>query len=86
MIEDVRQEDSEFPVCALCGSSDRKAMYKPKKDYVGLSNTFSASQGVLGAQNVVRCAQCGLIYVCPRLKSESIITAYARSVDELCVS
>ena len=76
----------EYVPCNLCGSTDYKIMYQPtKKDY-DPSEIFSASGGVMGTQQIVKCNHCGLVYVNPRVKNEIVVNAYSDAVDELYVS
>ncbi len=77
---------AEHPSCNVCGSCERVLLHAPKRAGVPVCETFSASKGVLAAQRIVRCARCGLVYVCPRLPSDQILDAYARSADALYVS
>lgn len=76
----------EYVNCNLCGSKDYNVMYEPtKKDY-DPTQIFSASGGVMGTQHIVRCKECGLVYVNPRVEEELVIDAYSNAEDELYVS
>ena len=83
---DERQTPAESPPCNACGSCERVLVRAPKCAGVPVRETFSASKGVLAAQRIVRCARCGLVYVCPRPPSGQILDAYALSADALYVS
>ncbi len=78
--------DLDYPKCNLCSSAEVEILFLPKKTNESLIKYFSASQGILGAQRIVRCKQCNLVYVSPRIKSSTIIDAYSTSVDDLYVS
>lgn len=82
----MENQELEYPACNQCGSTEYKVLFEPKNRDVDLRETFSASHGILGAQRVVKCSKCGLIYVCPRLNQEIVVGAYEDSADELYVS
>lgn len=72
--------------CNLCGCSEYKIMYKPQKNDFDPGKIFSASGGIMGTQQIVRCKECGLVYVNPRIKRDIVLNAYSDAVDELYVS
>jgi len=57
----------EFPVCALCGSDNRRAVYADARDI---------SIGVPGQFTIVRCQACGLTYLCPRPTAQKLSNYY----------
>jgi len=72
--------------CNLCGRDNYRVMYKPETEVYNPEEIFSASGGVRGTQTIVKCNNCGLVYVNPRVKPETIVNAYTDAVDELYVS
>ena len=82
--------DSRFESvkCNLCGADDFDVLYKakpPEARSVSSGNYAAASFHILEDQ-VVRCRQCGLVYINPRPKSETIVKGYSDAVDEAYVS
>lgn len=53
----------EFPACALCGSEDRVIVY---------GNAHDLLYGTPGYFDIVRCRECGLVYLCPRPTPECL--------------
>jgi 2-polyprenyl-3-methyl-5-hydroxy-6-metoxy-1,4-benzoquinol methylase len=82
----MNQECLENVPCNLCGSLDYAVMYQPAKERYNPEEVFSASGGVRGTQTIVKCHNCGLVYVNPRVKPEIVVSAYTGAVDELYVS
>ncbi len=80
------EEHYEYVPCNLCGGKEYDVIYKPSKKEFNPHEIFSASGGVMGTQQIVRCRHCGLMYVNPRIKPEIVIGAYGDAVDELYVS
>jgi len=72
--------------CNLCGSENYKVKIKPDIENYDPKDVFSASGGIMGTQQVVRCKDCGLLYVNPRIKEDIIINSYSDAEDELYVS
>lgn len=72
--------------CNLCGKSDYMVMYNPNTSDYQPEEVFSASGGVRGTQQIVKCKHCGLVYVNPRVKQHIVVEAYTDAVDELYVS
>ncbi len=75
--------------CNLCGKNDYVVMYKAalKKGEGGESvEKFSAASTHVTEDQVVKCKNCGLIYINPRLKPGKIISGYSEAVDEVYVS
>ena len=79
----------EYINCNLCGNSSHKVIFKARydlekdKDY---AVKFRSSGDELLIDQVVRCNNCGFIYVNPRLKSEIILDSYAAGEDKVFVS
>lgn len=72
--------------CNLCGSDKFKVIIKPSKKVDDPSKIISASGGVMGTQQIVRCSHCGLAYVNPRIKSNIVVNAYSEANDSLYAS
>lgn len=79
----------EYVKCNLCGKeNDYAVIYKatpPEQRNVSSENYSAASYHVLEDQ-VVRCNNCGLMYINPRPRSEMIVKGYSDAVDENYVS
>jgi SAM-dependent methyltransferase len=63
----VTASDLEFPDCALCGSANHRLVYAGAHDL---------SQGISGQFAVVRCSNCGLVYLSPRPTPEHLVDYY----------
>jgi len=70
----------------LCQGEDFAIRTKPRVRDFDPDKVFSASHGIMGTQQIVRCRRCGLMFVNPRIKSERVVNAYQDSEDELYVS
>lgn len=82
----MNNEHLEEVACNLCGSTDFAVKYLPTNTDYDPTKIFSASGGIMGTQQIVRCRSCGLIYVNPRVKQETVSEAYSEAVDELYIS
>ncbi|MGD8561507.1 MAG: class I SAM-dependent methyltransferase [Desulfarculaceae bacterium] len=70
--------------CNLCGSSQYTVIHPPRYDLARpdkVSETFRSSGDEMLLDQLVRCDECGLMYLNPRLKSEVIIEAYSGGQD-----
>lgn len=72
--------------CNLCGKDDYCVRVRPTKENYDPQKVFSASGGIMGTQQIVRCRHCGLMYVNPRVKADQVLSAYGEAVDELYLS
>lgn len=78
--------------CNLCGGTSYKVFYEGKiKDdplisLDALKKDYSASSNIILTDRIVKCDFCGLVFVNPRLKLNSIIECYSQAIDELYVS
>jgi SAM-dependent methyltransferase len=79
----------EHVTCNLCGEDDFMVVYparyedaKPEE----IMETFRSSGDEILVDQLVRCCNCGLQYLTPRLKSDLIITGYSEGTDETFVS
>jgi len=75
--------------CAVCDADDYEvvypAQYEREKD-VDLVQKFRASGDELLIDQLVRCRQCGLQYINPRLSSDVILAGYTEGDDPTYVS
>lgn len=79
--------DYEYVVCNLCGSDNYVIVHKGIPDEKGSPQEKYKSSGNQVAQDqIVRCKECGLIYVNPRLKEDIIVKGYSEGSDETFVS
>ena len=74
--------------CALCGSDDVDIRYPSQRaDNVQITpDEFRSSGDEALRDPLVRCRQCRLEYVTPRLKASVVLEGYANAVDETFVS
>jgi len=75
--------------CTICGSSKYSVIYEAdyslEKDR-DLAQKFRASGDELLVDQLVKCADCGLIFINPRLKSSLVTKGYEEGSDEVFVS
>lgn len=76
----------EHVPCNLCGRDDYQVRISPTNPQFDPQTVFSASGGIRGTQQIVKCRRCGLMYVNPRVKKECVLAAYSDAVDEMYVS
>jgi 2-polyprenyl-3-methyl-5-hydroxy-6-metoxy-1,4-benzoquinol methylase len=79
----------EEVACNLCGSGDVRVLQAGRdatRTPTELARTFSSSSDEPLTQQLVICANCGLQYVTPRLRSEAVLESYSKGVDEQFVS
>ena len=77
----------EYVKCNLCGSSEYEIVHKGLKDEkVDLTKKYSSSSNIIGNDQIVKCKNCGLKYVNPRLTDNEIVSGYSEGSDELFVS
>jgi 2-polyprenyl-3-methyl-5-hydroxy-6-metoxy-1,4-benzoquinol methylase len=84
-----RDEILEHVSCAVCGSGGHdvvfEARYENERD-LDLIQKFRASGDELLIDRLVRCRDCGLQYISPRLRSDLILASYAEGEDPVYVS
>ncbi len=77
----------EYIKCNLCGKDDYKVLYPAvpmeKRDIV---KEYSASSAEILKDQVVKCNNCGFVYINPRPKAEQIVEGYSAAQDELYAS
>lgn len=81
MLEQVR--------CNLCGADDYEIVYPARYKEArpeAIMETFRSSGDEILVDQLVRCRQCGLEYLNPRLRSDVIITGYSEGADEAFIS
>lgn len=75
--------------CNLCGSDDFSVVYPARYQDArpeAIMETFRSSGDEVLVDQLVRCRQCGLQYLNPRLKSDVILEGYREGIDETFVS
>lgn len=72
--------------CNICGSKEREVIIKPSRKVSDPTKIISASGGVMGTQQVVKCKSCGLCYVNPRIKPDIVVNSYSEADDSLYAS
>lgn len=78
----------EHVACNLCGANDPLTILPSQRDgHVEISaNEFRSSGDEPLVDPLVKCRQCGLEYVTPRLNHSVVLEGYAAAVDETFVS
>jgi 2-polyprenyl-3-methyl-5-hydroxy-6-metoxy-1,4-benzoquinol methylase len=74
-----------FVDCPLCGRNRTETLYEPWNNSVDEREVLSASGGIRGTQRIVKCLECKLIYVNPRLSPDVVVDSYAGAEDEVYV-
>ena len=75
--------------CNLCGADDYEVVYPPRYDDAqpdAIMETFRSSGDEILVDQLVRCRQCDLQYLTPRLKGDVVITGYSEGTDEAFIS
>lgn len=75
--------------CNYCGQNDYQVVYPPRYELAKpdeIAQTFRSSGDELLLDQLVRCKQCGLQYLNPRLRSDVVIQGYSVGEDETFVS
>lgn len=78
----------ENVACNICGADDFDVVYPELPGLAGLNpkEVFSSSSHNISVEQVVRCKNCGLVYVTPRFKPTVVVGGYSGAVDEDYVS
>ncbi|MCW5886820.1 MAG: class I SAM-dependent methyltransferase [Anaerolineales bacterium] len=79
----------EHVKCNLCGADDYEVVYPPRYEDAKpeeIANTFRSSGDEVLLDQLVRCKQCGLMYLTPRLRADVVIDGYSAGTDEMFVS
>jgi len=75
--------------CNLCGSVDLKTIYEARADLErdpAFADKFRASSDELLTLPLVRCRQCSLLFVNPRIARGAMLDGYASGADPMYVS
>jgi len=79
-------ENFDLINCPLCSSAQckelKKSTYPPSLTASELINIYKSSSDNKLYERVVKCSNCSLVYLNPRLKSEAIISSYENGIDE----
>lgn len=67
--------------CPVCDSTSSTVLYRPRVVIDDPQRLFGAASGIPGAQTIVRCTACQMIYESPRFDEADIIAGYASSND-----
>tara|TARA_Y100000590_G_scaffold371896_1_gene434533 strand:+ start:620 stop:1549 length:930 start_codon:yes stop_codon:yes gene_type:complete len=78
----------EEVVCNLCKSNDYSITYESTRDYTQDFNLdeFRSSGDEILKDRLIKCDNCGLSYVSPRVQSDIMLKGYKESVDKTFVS
>ena len=90
-LADVSDRLLESVPCNICGSLEAHVLQPAQYDIDALQDTdfartFSSSSDERLNHQLVACAHCGLQYVSPRLRADSVLKGYAAGSDEQFVS
>ena len=72
--------------CNLCGASNYEVIYPPRYEAADpgeIVNTFRSSGDEILVDQLVRCKQCGLQYLSPRLRQDLVLSGYSEGADEM---
>lgn len=75
--------------CNLCGADDYEVIYPPRYEEARpeeIARTFRSSGDEVLLDQLVRCKNCGLQYLNPRLQGDVVIQGYSEGSDEIFVS
>ena len=75
--------------CNICGSDDYQVVFPARYDDAKpdeILKTFRSSGDEILVDQLVRCNNCDLYYLNPRLKSDVILTGYSSGTDEAFIS
>ncbi|NUN11899.1 class I SAM-dependent methyltransferase [Candidatus Micrarchaeota archaeon] len=68
--------------CNLCGQNDYTIIYKAKPiEDIDLAKVYSASGHDFLKEQVVKCKNCGFMYINPRIKGDLVVKGYSDAVD-----
>lgn len=79
----------EAVTCNLCGADNYEVVYTPRYELARpeeIEKTFRSSGDEVLLDQLVRCKNCGLKYLNPRLRSDVVIEGYSGGTDELFIS
>ena len=65
--------------CPVCDSTRQEVFCTPWVDESDPRKLYGAASGIPGTQQLVTCADCGMIYESPRFDSETIVEGYMSS-------
>ncbi len=72
--------------CNLCGKNDFMVVFNESGKREPGERAYSASSTAIAKERVVKCKNCGLIYVNPRPSAKKIIDEYSGDEDEAYIS
>lgn len=75
--------------CNLCGANDYDVVYHPRYELAQpdeIIENFRSSGDEILVDQLVRCKQCDLQYLTPRLKQDVVIEGYSEGTDEMFIS
>jgi len=75
----------ENVACNLCGSEKYRILIEPRVKEFDPLEVLTASKGIRGTQRIVRCSNCGLVYVNPRINAETVAGSYEQAIDDVYV-
>lgn len=79
----------ESIVCNLCGSDSYEVVYPPRYKVARpdeIAQLFRSSGDEILLDQLVRCKQCGVQYLNPRLRQDLILESYSSGTDEAFIS
>ncbi|MBN2251417.1 MAG: class I SAM-dependent methyltransferase [Candidatus Altiarchaeota archaeon] len=81
-------KEETYVQCNLCGGNDYVVVHEKltPREAVEITEKYSAAKGVLCTDQVVRCRDCGLVYINPRLEGSAIVEACSLGDDKVYVS
>lgn len=79
----------ESVICNSCGQDDFTVVYPPQYELANpekIQETFRSSGDEILLDQLVRCNNCSLQYLTPRLRTDVVIAGYSEGTDEMFVS
>jgi len=89
MKSEINKKIMEKIKCNLCGADDYKVICPARYDMVKqqeLADKFRSSGDELLVDQLVKCNECGFMYLNPRIKPQLILKGYSEGTDENFIS
>lgn len=71
----------EYTACPVCDSDKYNVLFEPWQDIQDPTRLYGAASGVRGAQRLVECQVCAMIYENPRFPENVILEGYVHSEE-----
>lgn len=86
MIKKIKSMKREIDVkCNICGGDDFDIFIESGKASNSDERRFATTSSYVGNERIVKCRNCSLVYVNPRLRREEIVDGYAKADESTYV-